>query len=160
MSRTVLLLFLVLPAVVATAQSTSELKARYGDPDVERFLVRPGVTLMVRYADDRSACEMLIAPMRSIIPRNEAATYMRLEVMTGIIDEVLPEANRGKLLRSFVTKSGCNEIEVKEYENITITRFRHKCDLPNPEIEGEATVTRKNSSCAVPSGKLSDAARP
>ena len=160
MSRSVLVLFLVLPAVVAVAQNASELKARYGDPDVERFLVRPGVTLMARYADDRNACEMLIAPMRSIIRRNEAATYMRPEVMTEIIDEVLPEANRGKLLRSFVTKSGCNDFESKEYENVTISRSRHKCDLPNPEIEGEATITRKNSSCAVPSGKLFDTARP
>lgn len=160
MSRTLLVLFLVLPSVVATAQTASELKARYGDPDVERFLARPGIALMVRYADDRTACEMLIAPMRSIIPRNDAATYMRPEVMTEIIDEVLPEANRGTLLRSFVIKSGCNDLETKEYENVTINRFRHKCDLPNPEIEGEATITRKSSSCAVASGKLSDPARP
>ncbi len=160
MSRTLLVLFLVLPSVVATAQSAGELKARYGDPDVERFLARPGITLMVRYADDRSACEMLIAPMRSIIPRNEAGTYMRPEVVTEIIDEVLPEANRGNLLRSLVTKSGCNDFETKEYENVTINRFRHECDPPNPEIEGEASVTWKNSSCAVPSGKLSDTARP
>jgi hypothetical protein len=156
MSRIVLLLFLVLSAIVAPAQSTSELKALYGDPDVERFLVRPGITLMVRYSGDRTACEMLIQPMRSIIPRNDAATYMRPEVMTEIIDEVLPEANRGKLLRAFVTKSGCNDFESKEYENVTINRSRQGCDPPNPEIEWEAMITRKNSSCALTSGKLSD----
>jgi hypothetical protein len=156
MSRTVLLLFLVLSAIVAPAQSASELKALYGDPDVERFLVRPGITLMVRYAGDRTACEMLIQPMRTIIPLNEATMYMRPEVMTEIIEEVLPEANRGKLLRRFVINSGCNDVETKEYENVTINRFRHKCDLPNPEIEGEATITRKNSSCALTSGKVSD----
>ena len=160
MLRTVLLLFLALSAVGASAQNANELKARYGDPDVERFLVRPGITLMAKYAEDRTACEMLIGPMRSIIPLNEAAIYMRPEVMTEIIDEVLPEAKRGKLLRSFVTKSGCNEIETKEHENVTIIRVRHKCDLPNPEIEGQAMITWKNSSCAAPSGKLSDATRP
>lgn len=160
MCRTVLLLFLALFAVGACAQSASELKARYGDPDVERFLVRPGITLTVRYAADQTPCEMLIGPMRSIIPRNEAAIYMRPEVMTEIIDEVLPEANRGKLLRSFVTKSGCNEIETKEHENVTIIRFRHKCDLPNPKIEGEAMITWKNSSGESGSCKLTDATRP
>ena len=159
MYRAVLLLFLALSAI-ATAQSANELKGRYGDPDVERFLVRPGVRLMARYASDRTACEILIGPMRSIIPRNEAAIYIRPDVMTEIIDEVLPEANRGKLLRSFVTKSGCNEIETKEYEDLTITRFRHKCDLPNPEIEGEAMISRRSSSCAAPSDKLSGATRP
>jgi len=153
-------LFLALSTVGASAQSASELETRYGDPDVERFLVRPGITLMVRYATDRTACEMLISPMRSIIPRNEGAIHMRPEVMTDIIDEVLPEANRGTLLNSVVTKSGCNEIDFKEYENVTITRARHKCDLPNPEIEGQAMITWKKSSCAVPSSKLSDATRP
>jgi hypothetical protein len=80
--------------------------------------------------------------------------------MTEIIDEVLPEANRGKLLRSYVMKSGCNEIDFKEYENITITRVRHKCDLPNPEIEGQAMIERRSSSCAAPSDKPADATRP
>jgi hypothetical protein len=159
MPRIHLLLFLVLSAI-APAQTASELTARYGDPDVERFLVRPGVTLMARYTSDRTACEMLIEPLRSIIPRNESAIYMRPEVMTEIIDEVLPEAIRGKLLHSFVTKSGCNDFETKEYENVTINRFRHNCDLPNPEIEGQATITWKNTSCTVPSGKLSDVRKP
>ncbi|HKF03016.1 MAG TPA: hypothetical protein VKB49_11915 [Candidatus Sulfotelmatobacter sp.] len=160
MYRAVLLVFLSLSAIAAPAQSASELKARYGDPEVERFLVRPGVKLMARYASDRTACEILIGPMRSIIPRNEAAIYIRPEVMTEIIEEVLPEANRGNLLESFLTKSGCNEIETKEYENVTITRFRHKCDLPNPEIEGQAMIMRRSPSCAAPSDKLSDATRP
>ena len=160
MPRFHLLLFLVLSAMVATAQTAGELTARYGDPDVERFLVRPGITLMAKYASDRTACEMVIEPLRSIIPRNESDMYMRPEVMTEIIDEVLPEASRGKLLLGLVTKSGCNDLETEDYENVTIHRFRHRCNLPNPEIEGAATITRKNTSCTVPSGKLSDAIRP
>jgi hypothetical protein len=105
MPPTHLLLFLVLSAIVAPAQTASELSARYGDPDVERFLVRPGITLMARYAGDRTACEMVIEPIRSIIPRNESEMYMRPEVMTEIIDEVLPEASRGKLLRCCLVSS-------------------------------------------------------
>ena len=120
MPRTHLLLFLVLSAIVAPAQTASELTARYGDPDVERFLVRPGITLMARYAGDRTACEMVIEPIRSIIPRNESEMYMRPEVMTEIIDEVLPEADRGKLLLGVVTKSGCIDLETLDYENVTI----------------------------------------
>jgi hypothetical protein len=160
MCRTVLLLFLALSPVATSAQSASELKARYGDPDVERFLVRPGITLMARYAGDRTACEMVIEPIRSIIPRNDSDMYIRPELMTEIIDEVLPEASRGKLLLGVVTKSGCNDLETEDYENVTIHRFRHRCNLPNPEIAGEATITRKNTSCTVPSGKLSDATGP
>jgi hypothetical protein len=147
MSRTHLLLFVLLPGIVAVAQTASDLSTRYGNPDVERFRVRPGVTLMARYAEDRTACEMLIEPRRSIIPNDEPAKYMRPEVMTEIIDEVLPEADRGPLLLHFVTKSGCNDFETGDYENVTIYRFRHRCLLPNPEIEGAARITRKTPPC-------------
>ena len=149
MSRTHLLLFVFLSGIVAAAQTAGDLTARYGDPDVERFRVRPGITLMGRYAEDRTVCEMLIEPIRSIIPHDEPAKYMRPEVMTEIIDEVLPEADRGKLLLGVVTKSGCNDLETRDYENVTIHRFRHRCLLPNPEIEGAATITRKSAVCAV-----------
>ena len=149
MQRTHLFLFLVLSAIIAPAQTASELTARYGDPDVERFLVRPGITLMARYAGDRTSCEMVIEPIRSIIPRNESDMYMPPEVMTEIIDEVLPQASRGKLLLGVVTKSGCNDLETGDYENVSIRRFRHRCDLPSPEIEGAATISWKTPSCAI-----------
>jgi hypothetical protein len=75
---------------------------------------------------------------------------MRPEVMTEIIDEVLPEADRGKLLLGAVTKAGCNDLETEAYGNVTIHRFRHRCLLPNPEIEGGARITRKSLSCRRP----------
>jgi hypothetical protein len=159
MSRAHLLLLLflsgiVLSGIVAAAQTASDLAARYGDPDVERFRVRPGATLMARYAGDRTACEMVIEPMRSIVPHDQPAKYMRPEVMTEIIDEVLPEADRGKLLLGVVTKAGCNDLETDDYENVTINRFRHRCLLPNPEIEGAARITRKSPSCGRPDSIL------
>jgi len=65
MSCTVLPLFLLV-AMVAAAQTANDLTVRYGDPDAEQFVVRPGITMMAKYADDRTACEMLIEPKRSI----------------------------------------------------------------------------------------------
>lgn len=115
---------------------------------------------MARYAGDRTACEMVIEPIRSMIPRGESAMHTRPEVVTEIIDEVLSEASRGKLLLGVVTESGCNDLETEDYENVTLHRFRHRCRLPNPEIEGQATIARKNTSCTVPSGKPSDSVRP
>ena len=102
---------------------------------------------MARYSVDRTACEMVIEPVRSIITRNEPDNYMRPEVMDQIFDEVLPEADRGKLLSRWVTKSGCNDLETMNYENVTIQRFRHRCRLPDPEIEGTATIIGNRPSC-------------
>jgi hypothetical protein len=93
------------------------------------------------------ACEMVIRPIGSIIPGAEPEKYIRPEVMDQIIDSILAEADRGKLLFGAITKSGCNDFETKDYERVVIHRFRHRCRLPNPEIEGTATITRKEPSC-------------
>jgi hypothetical protein len=132
------------PAIKLTA---TDLHTQYGDPDAERFIVRPGITLMVAYDTDHSACQMVVEPTRSISPRDKSAKYMRPEVVTEILDEVLPEADRGKLLLDTITKSGCNDFQIADYQNVTVSHSIHKCRLPNPDIEGTATVTRKNSSC-------------
>ena len=133
--------------VPAIELNATDLHARYGDPGVERFVVRPGITLMATYSTDQAACRMVVGPTRWIIPRNDPAQYMRPEDVSEIIDEVLPEANRGELLLGVVTKSGCNDYETMDYQNVIVSRFRHKCDLPKPEIEGAATVTRKGPPC-------------
>ena len=113
--------------------NNTDLYSRYGDPVGERFVVRPGITLMATYGTDRAACRMVIEPMRrSIIPRVEPLKYIRPEVVTQIIDDVLPEADRGELLSGTVTKSGCNDFEAMDYQNVMVSRFRHKCDLPKP----------------------------
>jgi hypothetical protein len=100
------------------------------------------------YGTDQAACQMVVEPTRSILPRVEPAKYMQPEVVTEIIDEVLPDADRGNLLLRFVTKSGCNDYETIDYQRVTISRFRHKCELPNSEIEGAATLTRKAAACS------------
>jgi hypothetical protein len=134
-----------LPAIELNA---IDLHNRYGDPGAQRFMVRPGITLMVTYGTDRAACRMVLGPTRSIIPRDEPARYMLSEDVTGIIDEVLPEADRGEQLLGVVTKSGCNDYETIDYDNVTVSRFRHRCDLPKSEVEGQATIMRNNSGCA------------
>ena len=133
--------------VPAIELNATDLRTRYGDPGAERFIVRPGITLMATYGTDQAACRMVVGPTRSIIPRDEPAQYMRSEEVTEILDEVLPESDRDELLLGVVTKSGCNDYETMDYDNVTVSRFRHKCDLPKPEIEGEATITRKNPAC-------------
>jgi hypothetical protein len=132
------------PAIALTA---TDLRNRYGDPGAQRFMVRPGITLMATYGTDRAACRMVLGPTRSVIPRDEPARYTRSEDVTGIIDEVLPEADRGEQLRRVVTRSGCNDYEMIDYGNVTVSRLRHDCNLPKSEVEGQATVTRNNSGC-------------
>jgi hypothetical protein len=129
---------------VSIPQTAVDLHTRYGAPDAQRYVVRPGITLMVTYDMDEFACQMVVEPTTSIIHHDEPAKYMRPEVVTEVLEEVLPEAERGALILRTVTKSGCNDYENIDYQYVTVSRFRHNCRLPNPEIEGAATITRKN----------------
>ena len=79
MLRTVLTLLFFLFAIIATAQTPSDLAARYGDPDAEQFVVRPGIMVMARYAEDRTACEMLIEPKHSIQRPDDREQSMAFE---------------------------------------------------------------------------------
>src|SRR5580704_7508916 len=67
MSRTVLAPLFLSITIVAAAQNASDFTARYGYSDAERFVVRPGITLLASYAEDRTACEMIIDPKHSLV---------------------------------------------------------------------------------------------
>jgi hypothetical protein len=79
-------MLLLLMATAAAAQTASDLYSRYGDPDVERFVVRPGITLMASYAKDRTACEMVIAPKHPIQQSDHKEQSMATETVAEIID--------------------------------------------------------------------------
>jgi hypothetical protein len=49
---------LVALGTVAVTQSSQELRNRYGEPDLERFIARPGIGLTVQYGSDHLACEV------------------------------------------------------------------------------------------------------
>lgn len=145
---------------VSMPQTAIDLHTRYGTPDAQRYVVRPGITLMVTYGIDEFACQMVLEPTTSIIHHDEPAKYMRPKVVTEVLEEVVPEAERGALILRTVTKSGCNDYEIIDYQNVTVYRFRHNCRLPNPDIERAATITRKHTSCTATNGSLPDVLSP
>jgi hypothetical protein len=53
-------LFSAAPTDVATP-SAQQLRKLYGEPTMERFAVRSGITLTVEYSPDRTACQLLLA---------------------------------------------------------------------------------------------------
>src|ERR1700727_3848696 len=90
-------LFLVI-ATASVAQTATDLTARYGYPDVERFVVRPGITMMASYAEDRTACEMVIEPKHPIHRSDDKEQSMATATVSEIIDELAPESEAGVLL--------------------------------------------------------------
>jgi hypothetical protein len=85
-------------ALAATApQSSFDLRTRYGEPDVQRFAIRPDVTMAVEYGSDGKACNFDIEPRHAFIH----GTLIRektisKEAALELLDEVAPAETRGK----------------------------------------------------------------
>jgi hypothetical protein len=107
------LLFMVLStAIVASGQTSSELRAKYGAPQrlelendrpaVERFLVRPAIQMTIRYTSAGEPCEAVLEPAPNSTPKPagaEPSTEVDLMVTSEVIrviDELLPPEKRGK----------------------------------------------------------------
>jgi len=145
---TIPLLFVMI-AISGSAQTKADLTARYGYPDVQRFVVRPGITLTAGYAENRTACQMLIEPEKSLGHANNEEQSMATETVTAIIDELIPKPERGILLEHAIENMGAAELRHFVYQNLTISRQFVRY-LPKNRDETTATIIRKDGICGSP----------
>ena len=84
------------------SKSAAEYRARYGKSDMERFMVRPDIGLMVEYSSDGTACQLTSAVAEPLVSNTGPRVLNMTEtVATEIENEIAPPASRGaKLPRS------------------------------------------------------------
>lgn len=91
------LLFLALTTVTA-GQDSFTLRQQYGEPDVERFEIRPDMNATVVYAPNGDAQSLIIEPRQAFIHADFSRRPMiTLETALDIVHELVPET-RGKPL--------------------------------------------------------------
>jgi hypothetical protein len=146
--RTLVGSFLIVTASVLLSQSSQDFHNRYGEPDRERFAERSGISLTVEYGSDDLACYAMIEPPQPLIYRENDAPLMAPEAVTEVLEEVAPASMRGKETGKTITMAGCNEFQVIDYENITVTRSTRNCLPLKPEREMRATVAFKRDNCS------------
>lgn len=143
--------FLIVTAgSVLLSQSSRDFRSRYGEPDRERFAARPGISLAVEYGSDRLACYALIDPPQPFLYSEENLPLMSSDGVTEVLEEVAPVAMRGKETSTALTRSGCNQIRVTDYENVSITRSTHSCDPLSHEQDVRTAITFKRDVCPKP----------
>src|SRR5258706_12825498 len=139
-----------LPLAVASfvlAPSSQDLHNRYGEPDIERFIVRPGIGLTAEYGSDHLACQALIEPPQSLIHHEEQPPLMSSDGVSEVLEEIAPVAKRGKEINAGFFVSGCNESRFTDYENVSIMRDKHTCDPSSPDQDVWTTITFKREIC-------------
>jgi hypothetical protein len=127
---------LVILAFAVTAPLDSfDLRKRFGPPDVERFAIRPDITMAVEYGSDGKACILDFEPRQAFIHgMNIRELTVSKETALELLDEVTPPEIRGKekipLFDSGGFQSSCIGIVWGEYENIQVSAGMHMCKTP------------------------------
>ena len=101
--------------LVGHAQTSSQLQAKYGEPQmtelrdnhpaVERFLVRPNIQMTIRYTSAGEPCEAVLEPVPNSTPKTGRAEHapegdlMFTSEVIKVIDELLPPGKRGKTIQ-------------------------------------------------------------
>jgi len=129
------------------APSSQELHNRYGEPNLERFMVRPGIGLTVEYGSDHSACRALIEPPRPLHRPEESLPLMSSDTVTEILEEIVPVSTRGMSIASSIESMGCAESRRTQYQGLTIDRVRKNCLSPTPEHEVRARIVYTRDIC-------------
>jgi hypothetical protein len=141
---------LVAVGSVFLTQSSRDLHNRYGEPDRERFVARPGISLTVEYGSDHLACHALIEPPQPLTYTEENVPLMSSAGVSEVLEEVAPIAMRGKEINTLTHESGCNVAHMTDYENVFIMRSTHTCDPSSLDQDVRTAITFKRDICPKP----------
>ena len=139
--------FVVAAASAALPQSSNEFHSRYGEPDLERFQARPGISVTVDYGSDHLACQIAIAPPQPLIHQDEQAQLMSSEDVSEILEEIVPVAMRGNVISRFSFQSSCGVGYLTDYENVSIMRGMDECKSSNPNHDSRTQIIFKRDAC-------------
>lgn len=140
---------LLVVAALTPQQSSSDFHALYGQSHLERFTIRPGVTLTAQYGPDQVVCQMIVArlqpllikpmPFAPLLPENEA---------NQIIDDLVPPNIRGPKIgnlggwqASQVFSSG------EDYQNVEISRVSIDCRKSPEACVSTSAIRFKRKEC-------------
>jgi len=114
-----ILLLVLLFSVSALAQTSSDLRQKYGEPISETFKIRPQVLLTVSYAKTGEVCSMLIEPQDTWVGYTKLndTEPLKGKVLNEILEELAPKNQRGKFLMG-THRNGLLEY----YERIDVQR--------------------------------------
>lgn len=122
-------LFMLLIIAPCLAQTPSDLRRKYGKPRtlshkssqilVERYTVGRDITLTVKFVDQSRACQLRIEPTHALSGGIRDAV-MPADEAYKLTEELVPTAERGRLIKSSKVGLGCSGVDYNEYEHVMI----------------------------------------
>ena len=119
---------------VSLAQSSDDLKSKYGTP-FKSYEIRPGIMMMVKFDENGQASEMRIerhaVTEPTVFLERTIPSYLSKE----IVDELAPVVERGTRRQSefsdlMLTVGGCGT-STDDYKNVAITYYTRQSEECN-----------------------------
>jgi hypothetical protein len=92
--KTVLLLLVVCTPIFTQTQDS--LRAKYGAPISETFIVRPGISVTATFSPTGGVREMIVSPERPSSLIKSTTAEIEHQLLKEIIDELAPRKERGE----------------------------------------------------------------
>jgi|HubBroStandDraft_5_1064220.scaffolds.fasta_scaffold62295_3 hypothetical protein len=138
---------LIAAGTAFAAQSSNHFHSQYGQSDLERFQVRPGISLTVQYGSDHQACQIVIGPHQPLTHQEGQSQFISSESVSEILEEASPVAVRGKQIGDGIFQSSCAIDTMTEYENVTVSRVTSGCRAGSPDRDSGMQIIFKREIC-------------
>lgn len=131
-----------------TSIPTEEFRARFGRPNMERFIARPDLMLTVEYGSDRAACQLILEAYRPLLNEPNPDKLISRDAVTEIFDQIVPSSARGAEIGPGVAVvSTAISIEGTLWKNVSIMHQLYDCASLKPRCETRATLTFERPAC-------------
>ena len=101
-------------------QTADEFRQKYMPHESGGYIVRPGIVMKVKATASGDACEAEIIPLASTVSNDPNPPVMPSETAKEVVDEIIPETKRGKIIARFDVNGGCTGMDVSSHEKVTI----------------------------------------
>jgi hypothetical protein len=115
-----LLLALALLFLPFVKQTADEFGQKYKPHESGGYIVRPGIVMKVKATASGDVCGAEIKPLASTVSKDHYPSVMPSETAKEVVDEIIPETKRGKIIGRFNVNGGCTGMDVSGHEKVTI----------------------------------------
>jgi hypothetical protein len=117
-----------------------DIGSRFGTPIIERFVAAPGIAATATYDERRTATEVVIAPVQPLLQHDDQVREMATSDAERVLNEIAPMWTRNGLPGNASTRSGCNEVQTEQFDDVVITRVLYHCHLLEPALITQLVV--------------------
>lgn len=119
---------------ISFAQSSTDLKSKYGKPVEETFKLNPNLYIKAQYDDKGEACEISIIEYYDQMEKPQTMPSSHEDKIDKLIGDLAPLKDRGELVKTDGGTGSCTGFQSRQYENVHIYRHSNQCSSKSTRV--------------------------